>query len=119
MHHRQLATVAAIILAGCTSRENGDIGSTAQALNKDECGPPFLVADRAADEVTAYLATDVPVGPHLADQLVLPLALAGGGRFRTVAPTAHTRTQLAVVQRFLGTTLQLTPDGGAWRFRVG
>jgi RNA 3'-terminal phosphate cyclase (ATP) len=77
------------------------------------------VADRAADEVTAYLATDVPVGPHLADQLVLPLALAGGGRFRTVAPTAHTRTQLAVVQRFLGTTLQLTPDGGAWRFRVG
>lgn len=77
------------------------------------------VADRAADEVTAYLATDVPVGPHLADQLVLPLALAGGGRFRTVAPTAHTRTQLAVVQRFLGTTLQLTPDGDAWRFRVG
>jgi RNA 3'-terminal phosphate cyclase (ATP) len=71
------------------------------------------VADRAADEVAAYLATDAPVGPHLADQLILPLALAGGGRFRTVAPTPHTRTQLEVVQRFLEVKVGLTalPDG--------
>jgi RNA 3'-terminal phosphate cyclase (ATP) len=77
-----------------------------------------MVADRAADEVDAYLATDAPVGPHLADQLILPLALAGGS-FRTVAPTEHTRTQLAVVQRFLEVKVALTERGGTWRFQAG
>jgi RNA 3'-terminal phosphate cyclase (ATP) len=79
-----------------------------------------VVADQAAEEVTAYLAAGVPVGPHLADQLVLPLALAGGGSFRTVAPTNHTRTQLAVVQRFLEVSPRLAEVGdGSWRFAVG
>ena len=56
-------------------------------------------------------------GPHLADQLILPLALAGGGRFRTTAPTAHTRTQLAVVQRFLDVKVALTEGAdGTWTF---
>jgi RNA 3'-terminal phosphate cyclase (ATP) len=79
-----------------------------------------MVADRAAGEARAYLASDVPVGPHLADQLVLPLALARGGTFRTLAPTAHTRTQLAVVARFLDVRTTLTEsDDGTWRFTAG
>jgi RNA 3'-terminal phosphate cyclase (ATP) len=78
------------------------------------------VADRAADEATAYLTSGVPVGPHLADQLILPLALAGSGRFRTTPPTAHARTQLAVVQRFLEVKVALTAlDDGTWRFQAG
>jgi RNA 3'-terminal phosphate cyclase len=28
---------------------------------------------------------------HLADQLMLPLALLAGGRYRTLAPTLHAR----------------------------
>jgi len=44
------------------------------------------VAHKAVDEARAYLAAGVPVGPHLADQLLIPLAMAGG-RFRTVALT--------------------------------
>jgi RNA 3'-terminal phosphate cyclase (ATP) len=59
------------------------------------------VAERVVQEVRAYLAADVPVGPHLADQLILPLALAGGGAFRTLPLTPHTETNLDVVQRFL------------------
>ncbi len=48
-----------------------------------------------ADEVARPTSPpSVPVGPHLADQLVLLLALARGGSFRTTAPTLHTRTQL-------------------------
>ena len=43
----------------------------------------------------------VPVGQHLADQLLAPLALAGGGSFRTLAPSGHTRTDAQVVERFL------------------
>jgi RNA 3'-terminal phosphate cyclase (ATP) len=77
------------------------------------------VADQAADEALAYLAAAVPVGPHLADQLVLPLALAGAGRFRTVEPTPHTRTQLSVVSCFLDVKPRLTSAGeGAWLFEI-
>jgi len=78
------------------------------------------VADSAVDEVRAYLASDAPVGCHLADQLVLPLALSGDGHFRTLPPTGHTRTQLQIIPRFLdGTHPRLTeqPDG-SWRFDV-
>lgn len=59
------------------------------------------VAERAARQTLEYLAHDAPVGPHLADQLLLPLALAGGGAFRTRALTGHSRTNLDVIRRFL------------------
>ena len=81
--------------------------------------PAESVADSAVDQVRTYLASDVPVGCHLADQLVLPLALAGDGHFRTLPPTAHTRTQLQVVPLFLGVQPRLTEEpGGSWRFDV-
>src|SRR5262249_48670408 len=54
------------------------------------------VADAVADEALEYLAAHVPVGRHLADQLLLPMALAGGGAFRTLALTQHARTQIEV-----------------------
>jgi RNA 3'-terminal phosphate cyclase (ATP) len=70
------------------------------------------VANACADEVLAYLATDAPVGPHLADQLVLLLALAGQGTFRTMSPTKHTHTQLDVIGRFLGPVISCTEEAG-------
>ena len=75
------------------------------------------VANMCADEVLSYLATDAPVGPHLADQLVLMLALAGEGTFRTTTPTKHTHTQLEIIPRFVETKMSCTEDagGGTWR----
>jgi RNA 3'-terminal phosphate cyclase (ATP) len=60
-----------------------------------------VVAEQAAAEASRYLAAEVPVGEHLADQLLLPMALAGGGSFRTLTPTLHTTTNIAVLQKFL------------------
>ncbi len=68
------------------------------------------VAERVVAEVRAYLASDAPVGPHLADQLILPLALAGGGAFRTLPLTPHTETNLDVVQRFLAIRSRCVPE---------
>jgi RNA 3'-terminal phosphate cyclase (ATP) len=59
------------------------------------------VAERAAKEARAYLAAGVPVGEHLADQLLLPLALARGGTYRTSEPTMHTHTQIRTMQKFI------------------
>jgi RNA 3'-terminal phosphate cyclase (ATP) len=63
--------------------------------------PAEEVAQAAVREAQDFLAVGVPVGPHLADQLLLPLALAGGGSFDTVEPTSHTRTNIEVLQKFL------------------
>ena len=82
----------------------------------------------AAEEVALTVARDVahhveslaPVGPFLADQLVLPLALSGGGSFVTCAPTSHTRTQTALVERLLGVPVRVVHvTGQLWRVETG
>jgi RNA 3'-terminal phosphate cyclase (ATP) len=81
--------------------------------------PAEAVAQTAAAAARDYLLADVPVGPHLADQLLIPLALAGGGSFRSVAPTEHTRTNAAVIERFLDVAIEFAPDRrGSWRVDV-
>lgn len=69
------------------------------------------VASRAADAALAWLAADVPVGPHLADQLLLPLALRGRGAFVTMPLTSHSTTNVAVIERFLGPRLTVLEEG--------
>jgi RNA 3'-terminal phosphate cyclase (ATP) len=59
------------------------------------------VGDKAAKRMAGYLASDAFAGPYLADQLLLPLALAGGGRFSTVKPSQHARTGAEVIASFL------------------
>ncbi len=78
------------------------------------------VASRVADEAERYGRAGVPVGDHLADQLIVPLALAGGGAFRCAEPTPHTRTNIEVVGRFVDTPVAVTAeDGGSWRVQLG
>jgi RNA 3'-terminal phosphate cyclase (ATP) len=77
------------------------------------------VAGRLADEVERYRAADVPVGLHLADQLLLPVALAGSGVIRTVAPTLHTRTNAAVIEQFMAARFGWEAIGPqAWEIRL-
>jgi RNA 3'-terminal phosphate cyclase (ATP) len=76
------------------------------------------VAREAVLEAMAYLAAGVPVGPHLADQLLVPMALAGGGSFRTLEPTLHARTNAEVVALFLPVRVEFAREEGA-AFRVG
>jgi RNA 3'-terminal phosphate cyclase (ATP) len=47
------------------------------------------------------LASAAPVGVHLADQLLLPMALAGSGVFHTLSITDHTRTNMTLIEQFL------------------
>jgi RNA 3'-terminal phosphate cyclase (ATP) len=70
--------------------------------------PAEDVADDALDELEDFLECGVPVGEHLADQLLLPMALAGGGRFRTLAPlTDHAHTNLATIREFLDVSVRI------------
>ena len=60
------------------------------------------VASEAASQIRRHLEAGVPVCEHLADQLLLPLALGKGGSFRTVKPSEHLTTNAAIIARFLG-----------------
>jgi RNA 3'-terminal phosphate cyclase (ATP) len=63
--------------------------------------PAEQVARDVAAEVKQYLAADVPVGQHLADQLLLWIALCGQGSFVTLPPMQHTMTQRDVIKAFI------------------
>jgi hypothetical protein len=42
--------------------------------------------------MAGYLASDAFAGPYLADRLLMPFALAGGGALTTVKPSRHSLT---------------------------
>ncbi len=63
------------------------------------------VGRRAVSAAKTWIEADVPVEEHLADQLLLPLALAGGGAFRTTKPSLHATTNAAIIQRFLSVVI--------------
>jgi len=77
--------------------------------------PAETVAKRLGNEVREYLRADVPVGRHLADQLVLLMALCKGGTFRTLSPSSHLTTQAEVIGRFLETRVDFDrAEDGTW-----
>lgn len=67
------------------------------------------VAQEAVRELRAWRDLGVPVGEHLADQLMIFCALAGGGLFVTGTPSEHTTTNAAVISRFLDTKFAFAP----------
>jgi len=78
--------------------------------------PAEKVATKACSEAERYLKTDAPVGDHLADQLLLPFALAGAGSFRCVALTQHFKTNAEVIQQFLNIQIDtLREERLAWK----
>ncbi len=59
------------------------------------------VADCVIVKAAEWLQSGSAVAEHLADQLLLPMALAGGGSFSTLRMTDHLRSNIAVIERFL------------------
>jgi RNA 3'-terminal phosphate cyclase (ATP) len=64
------------------------------------------VAERTVNLYQDYMDAEVPVGEHLADQLMLPLGIAawqgsGASSFRTSNLTRHSQTHIDILQQFL------------------
>jgi RNA 3'-terminal phosphate cyclase (ATP) len=77
------------------------------------------VAENATDQALAFLAANVPVGEHLADQLLPLMAIARGGAFRTLEPSLLARTNAQVIERFLPVRITFTADApGTWLVAV-
>lgn len=59
------------------------------------------VADQAVDQAREWLHSGAAVAEHLADQLLLPLAMAGSGSFSTPRMSEHLSSNMQVIERFL------------------
>ncbi len=78
------------------------------------------VARFAVAAARTWLDANVPVDEHLADQLLIPMALAGGGIFRTTQPSLHTTTNVEVIKRFLPMPVDIEQESEhVWCVRVG
>ncbi|UST66049.1 RNA 3'-terminal phosphate cyclase [Pseudomonas moraviensis] len=69
------------------------------------------VADAAINQAADWLRSDAAVAEHLADQLLLPMALAGGGSFTTPRMTDHLRSNIEVIQLFLPVRIDCQEEG--------
>lgn len=76
------------------------------------------VAAEAVEEMQRYLASNAAAGEHLADQLLLPMAVGGGGAFTTVHATPHTTTNAEVIRRFTGRDVRFEDEGTRCRVTV-
>ena len=73
------------------------------------------VVRHALNRANSFLGAEVPVELHLADQLIVPLALAGGGSFLTEKPSLHTRTCMDLLPFFMNITARVTQQSAkAW-----
>ena len=81
-----------------------------------EVGRPGMraetVAADAVREAKSFLERRVPVSMRLSDQLIVPLAAAGGGAFLTSAPSVRTRAAAAAVAAFCGSPVAMTRSEG-------
>lgn len=75
------------------------------------------VASRVLREAREYLKSESVVGPHLADQLMLPAAIAAthgqSSSYRTMPLTQHSRTHMEIIGMFLDISIQVTEATGS------
>jgi RNA 3'-terminal phosphate cyclase (ATP) len=80
--------------------------------------PAEKVAEGAVRVAKAYLDAGVPVGKFLADQLILPFAIAASrfnressrSSFKTLPLSLHAMTNIEVVKKFLDVDVRVTPE---------
>jgi RNA 3'-terminal phosphate cyclase (ATP) len=88
----------------------------------DKGVPAETVAQTAVASMQAWLSASVAVGEHLADQLLIPMALRGAGELWTGPTTLHTRTNAELITRFLPVRFEIEPiepgDPSRERIRV-
>lgn len=76
------------------------------------------VASGAVDEARGYLGCNAALGEHLADQLLLPMALGRGGSFTTGLVTEHLRSNATIIETFLPKRVAIGESAGGFLVRV-
>jgi RNA 3'-terminal phosphate cyclase (ATP) len=102
-------------------RENGEGPGAGIVLWRPQAGfsslgRPGLPADKVAEvavaDLAAFLDNGAAVDGHLADQLLIPMALAEGKSILTTSQlTQHTLTNSALLRQWLDVSIQIDGEG--------
>ena len=65
------------------------------------------------------MTLQISLGPYLAEELVLPFVLAGGGSLTNVTPSQHAMTASDIAMRFTGQRIELVLQGSGEHLRTG
>jgi RNA 3'-terminal phosphate cyclase (ATP) len=77
------------------------------------------VAGSVIKPVREYIASGVPVGRYLADQLMIPMALAGGGEFMSLPLSRHSTTNIEVLKKFMDVEITVNKiDRPQWHVKI-
>ena len=86
----------------------GKVGTSAENIGK-----------RVAGRLRHWLSAQVAVEEYLADQLLLPMAVAGKGSFTTTRPSMHCLTNIDVIHQFgIAKILATQVNDTAWQISV-
>jgi len=105
---RSISTGAGLFLAVEYTNGRGGFGMLGRRGMPSE-----VVAEKAVTALLRFHASGAALDKHLADQVVLPLALAEGpSRFSTTAVTPHLLTNIDVVRRFVNRPMAVDERAG-------
>lgn len=77
------------------------------------------VAEKAVQQARRYIGSEAAVGEYLGDQLLIPMALAGGGSFTTLPLSRHATTNIEVIGRFLEVKIETSQMADrVWKVEV-
>lgn len=109
-----VATGGAVVLAAAT--QSTVLGAAAVA---ERGVPAERLADRVAAELAADLASGATLDVHASDQILIFAALAEGTtEFRTRALSAHARTTIWLLERFLPVRFEVAEEQALVRVSV-
>lgn len=77
----------------------GEVGRPAEAL-----------ANQVIQQCQRYLKSEAVAGEYLTDQLMLPLAIAGGGSFTSTGLSRHATTHVGLISRFLDVRVKVVAE---------
>lgn len=78
------------------------------------------VAGDCVRQTKKYLAEKSAVAENLADQLLLPFAIAGRGSFSTAGLSPHARTNIEIIRLFLECSIRTKQsEKNAWMIEIG
>jgi len=66
------------------------------------------VAEKAVQQARRYIGSEAAVGEYLADQLLIPMAMARGGSFTTLPLSRHATTNIEVIGKFLDASIEVS-----------
>lgn len=77
------------------------------------------VAEKAVQQSRRYIGSEAAVAEYLADQLLIPMAMARGGSFTTLPLSRHATTNIEVIRKFLDVSIEASQIGDrVWKIDV-